>query len=491
VEANEVMIIIISIVYSLSLLYIFLFSLGQLHLTLIYIKEAKKKATPIPVLTNFPSVTVQLPVYNEKYVIERLLVAVSKLDYPKDRLEIQVLDDSTDETSEIIRIKSLALQQQGLNIHVIHRNDRTGYKAGALAHGLKSAKGEFIAIFDADFIPESDFLLKTLPHFTNDNVGVVQTRWGHINRNYSLLTRLQAFGLDAHFSIEQTARKAAGSFINFNGTCGVWRKRCIEDAGGWSADTLTEDLDLSYRAQLKGWEFRYREEIETPGELPVIMQAIKSQQYRWNKGAAETARKNFGRVWRGDFYFKNKVHAFFHLFNSSVFVFILIASLLSIPMLWIKATHPEIGWLFHAGTIFLLGFFSITFFYWIATKKFHKDSPTTTFLSLYPRFLIVSMGLSFHNGLAVLEGLVGRKSPFIRTPKFNVTDSKESWLGNTYIKPRFTLGVLMEGLLALYFIAGIVAGIWLQEGGLIFFHLMLALGFGSVFYFSMKSSLHA
>lgn len=256
-EVSEVIIISVSIVYSLSLLYIFLFSLGQLHLALIYRKETRKEPVPVPFLVQLPAVTVQLPVYNEKYVIERLLDAIGKLDYPKNLLEVQVLDDSTDETAEIIQNKSEHLCDQGLNIHVIHREDRTGFKAGALANGLKFSSGEFIAIFDADFIPNPDFLLKTLPHFINNKIGVVQTRWGHINRNYSLLTQLQAFGLDAHFSIEQTARKAAGSFINFNGTCGVWRKSCIEDAGGWSADTLTEDLDLSYRAQLRGWEFRY------------------------------------------------------------------------------------------------------------------------------------------------------------------------------------------------------------------------------------------
>jgi len=484
------MTILITIVYSLSLLYIFLFSLGQLHLTWIYIQNQKIKKQIPAALKTFPLVTVQLPIFNEKYVVQRLLNAVSKFNYPKNCLEIQVLDDSTDETTDIIKRKVNELQVDGLNINLVHRTDRTGYKAGALAHGLDLAKGEFISIFDADFIPDPDFLIQTMPHFSDSRVGVVQTRWGHINKNYSILTRLQAFGLDAHFSIEQTARKAAGSFINFNGTCGVWRKQCIEDAGGWSADTLTEDLDLSYRAQLKGWEFKYREEIGTPGELPVIMPAIKSQQYRWNKGAAETARKNFGKVWQSALPLINKVHAFFHLFNSSVFVFLLVASVLSIPMLFIKQQHPEVAWLFHLGIVFLLGFFSITFFYWIATKRFYADSPGKTFLSLYPRFLIVSMGLSLHNGLAVLEGLIGRKTPFVRTPKFNVTDNKESWLGNSYIKSRITGGAIMEGLLCLYFIFGIVAGVWLGDGGLIFFHLMLALGFGSVFYFSIKTSFH-
>jgi len=484
------MTILITILYSLSLLYIFLFSLGQLHLTWVYVLEQRKSKTPAPKLEEFPLVTVQLPVYNEKYVIERLLDAVSKLNYPKDKLEIQVLDDSTDETTQIIEKKILELQSKGLDIKSIHRTDRSGFKAGALAFGLAKAKGEFIAIFDADFIPNPDFLINTLAYFNNPKIGVVQTRWSHINKDYSLLTRLQAFGLDAHFSIEQIARKASGSFINFNGTCGVWRKMCIQNSGGWSADTLTEDLDLSYRAQLRGWEFHYLEEIETPGELPVIMSAIKSQQYRWNKGAAETARKNFGNVFLSKLPLKNKIHAFFHLFNSSVFVFLLIASMLSIPMLFVKHNHPEIRWLFYLGTIFLVGFFSITFFYWIATKRFYPTSSVKTFLSLYPRFLIVSMGLSLHNGLAVFEGLIGRKTPFIRTPKFNVSKKMDVWKGNTYVLSKMTFNVLLEGLLCLYFIFGIVVGIWLRDGGLIIFHVMLALGFGSVFYFSVKAAVH-
>jgi cellulose synthase/poly-beta-1,6-N-acetylglucosamine synthase-like glycosyltransferase len=485
------MTLIIILVYSLSLFYIFLFSLGQLHLTWVYLQDQKRKRASVPALQEYPRVTVQLPVYNEKYVVERLLDAVGNFEYPKDKLEIQILDDSTDETTELISKKLLVMKALGLDIKLVHRPNRIGYKAGALAYGLELARGEFIAIFDADFIPKPDFLLKTIPHFSDPHVGVVQTRWGHINRDYSILTRLQAFGLDAHFSIEQIARKASGSFINFNGTCGVWRKTCIEDAGGWSADTLTEDLDLSYRAQLKGWNFLYLEEIETPGELPVIMPAIKSQQYRWNKGAAETARKNFGNVWRSNLPLTNKVHAFFHLFNSSVFVFLLMASLLSVPMLFIKHQHPEFAWLFHLGIIFLLGFFSITFFYWISTKRFDKEFPRRTFISLYPRFLIVSMGLSLHNGIAVLEGLLGRKTPFIRTPKFNVLNRKDSWRGNSYIRPQMTGIALLEGILCLYFVFGIVAGVWLNDGGLIFFHIMLALGFGSVFYFSVKTSLHA
>jgi len=482
--------IIITFLYALSLLYIFLFSLGQLHLTWIYIQTKKTKADQPNHLTVYPPVTIQLPVYNEKYVVARLIDAVSKFHYPKDKLEIQVLDDSTDETTGILSGKILEIKSSGLNIKVLHRENRVGFKAGALAEAFKCAQGEYIAIFDADFLPEPDFLLKTIPHFADPTVGVVQTRWGHLNRDYSILTKLQAFGLDAHFSIEQTARNASESFINFNGTCGVWRKSCIADAGGWSADTLTEDLDLSYRAQLKGWKFTYLEDVETPGELPIIMPAIKSQQFRWNKGAAENARKNFGKVWKEKLPFINKIHAFFHLFNSSVFIALLIAAILSIPMLLIKQANPAISWLFNLGIVFIIGFMSITFFYWISTKRFYTDHPLKQFLSLYPRFLIVSMGLSLHNGIAVFEGLIGKKTPFIRTPKFNLEKNK-SWRSNTYVHTRFSFNTLLEGILCLYFLFGVGLGLQTGDEGLIFFHVMLALGFGSVFYYSVKPLFHA
>ena len=484
---------IVIVLYSLSLLFIFLFSMGQVHLTWVYARR-KDKAKPISHVAAhelLPMVTVQLPVYNEKYVVERLIEAVSRFEYPKDKLEIQILDDSTDQTTRIIEEKIEALRPLGLDIKLIHRENRTGYKAGALDYGTQCAKGEFIAIFDADFKPHPDFLLKTIPHFQDEKVGVVQTRWGHLNRDYSILTRLQAFGLDAHFSIEQSARNISGSFINFNGTCGVWRKSCIADAGGWNFDTLTEDLDLSYRAQLRGWNFKYLEEVETPGELPVIMQAIKSQQYRWNKGGAETARKNLKDVLMSGLPLKNKLHAFFHLFNSSVFVCLLIASVLSVPMLYIKVRHPQLEWLFNLGIIFLAGFFSITIYYWVATKRFYSPQSLKAFLFLYPRFLVISMGLSLHNGLAVLEGLIGRKTPFIRTPKFNVTRKGDSWKGNEYAHLRVSLLTWFEGLLCLYFLFGIVFGIFLNDGGLLFFHVLLTLGFGGVFYYSVKRVVHA
>lgn len=471
--------------------YIFLFSLSQVHLSWIYVRNKRGTKEQTSNADYFePRVTIQLPIYNEKYVVDRLIDAVCALDYPIHKLQIQILDDSTDETSEIILQKISSLRPLGLNIQFIHREERTGFKAGALEHGLKLADGEFIALFDADFIPGRDFLKKTLYHFLDPHIGVVQTRWSHINKDYSLLTQLQAFGLDAHFTIEQGARNAAGSFINFNGTCGVWRKQCIEDAGGWSFDTLTEDLDLSYRAQLKGWKFKYLEDVATPGELPILMQAVKSQQFRWNKGGAETARKLFGSVWRSNDSMVHKTHAFFHLFNSSVFVGVLVAAVLSVPMLYIKSIHPEVKWVFDLGIVFLFGFLSISLFYWVATKQFYKN-PIVTFLKRFPGFLVVSMGLSLHNGLAVIEGLLGMKTPFIRTPKFNLQQKGDTWRSNVYFKPTLNVITVLEGLLCLYFLFGIGAGIYLKDSTLIIFHTMLVLGFGTVFVYSVNPFRHA
>ena len=475
---------IITIIYILSLLYLFIFSLGQLHLTYIYLK--KRTSPPPPSPQDFePYVTIQLPVYNEKYVVERLIDAVVKIKYPPEKLEIQILDDSTDETSGIIYQKIEWLEHFGLNIRHIRRENRKGFKAGALEEGLHAAKGEYIIIFDSDFIPDENFLKKTLPYFQDPKVGVVQTRWGHINKDYSLITQLQAFGLDAHFSIEQSARNTAGSFINFNGTCGVWRKSCIIDAGGWSADTLTEDLDLSYRAQLRGWTFRYLEDVVTPGELPVLMPVIKLQQYRWNKGGAETARKLVRRVMHSKLSTRQKVHAFLHLFNSSVFVALFLAGVLSIPMLYIKNDHPAIPTLFSMGSVFLIGFLSVAFFYWTATQRFYAR-PAKKFFLLFPAFLIISMGLSLHNGLAVIEGWLGIRSPFNRTPKFNIVKKKDPWLHNEYLNSNLNMITAVEGLLCVSFVWTIVRGFQMNDTSLVLFHAMLALGFGTVFLLSMK-----
>ncbi|WP_422359198.1 cellulose synthase family protein [Reichenbachiella sp.] len=481
---------IVVVVYCTALLAIFLFSLGQLHLTWVYTRP-QPKISPAFDQSYEPRVTVQLPIYNEKYVAERLIDCVVKLDYPKEKLEIQVLDDSTDETVGIIEKKIKHYQSLGFDIQHVIREDRKGFKAGALAYGTGFCKGEFTAIFDSDFLPNPDFIKRTVGYFENDKIGMVQTRWGHVNKNYSMLTEMQAFGLDAHFTVEQGGRNRSGSFMNFNGTAGIWRKACVLDAGGWSADTLTEDLDLSYRAQLKGWQFQFDESVESPAELPVIMSAIKSQQYRWNKGAAETAKKNLFKVFRSDQSFKTKAHAAMHLLNSSVFVLLLVASILSIPMLYIKNSNPSLAWLFNLGSLFLIGFFSIAAFYYVGLRQIEKVKTKTAFLKKFPLFLSFSMGLALHNAIAVMEGYLGFKTPFIRTPKFNITKRSESWSSNQYIKPKLTWGTLVEGMLCVYFIWGIASAWMLHDFGLIIFHLMLAIGFGIVFFHSLKHIKHA
>ncbi|MCP4460786.1 MAG: glycosyltransferase [Cytophagales bacterium] len=467
--------------YGVALLVICIFSLGQFNLAWHYMKAKKIKADTIEPLDEYPRVVVQLPIYNELYVVDRLLECVSKLKYPKDKLEIQVLDDSDDETLDIVRKKINELKGRNVPIEHVRRPDRVGYKAGALQYGMQKTDAEFIAIFDADFLPEENFLLKTIAYFKNEKTGMVQTRWGHLNQNYSLLTQMQAFGLNAHFTVEQKGRQAAGSFINFNGTAGVWRKKCIEDSGGWQHDTLTEDLDLSYRAQLKGWKFQFLEDVVSPAELPVLIPAVRSQQYRWTKGAAETARKTLMSVIKSPLELSHKVRAVLHLLNSTVFLFLLIAAVLSIPMLYIKEFNPQLGIIFDLGSIFLIGFFAMGLFYWVSTKTVHPEYTFKFFASQFPLFLTFSMGLALHNSIAVIEGFFGVKTPFIRTPKYNIQSRDDSWKNNIYLEKVLTPVTLMEGLLALYFIFGIVSGIRLGDYGLVFFHGMLAFGFGFIF----------
>ncbi len=467
-----------------------MYSLVQLNLALAYNKGKKKLKKLNPPLidqANLPHVTIQLPVYNELYVIERLLDSVAKMNYPKDKLEIQVLDDSSDESFEIAAKKIKDLRAAGIDIVHIQRPDRKGYKAGALAYGLEIAKGEFVAIFDADFTPNADFLQKTIPFFyLEDKIGVVQTRWEHLNEDYSLLTKLQAFGLDAHFHIEQVGRNSQGHFINFNGTAGVWRKQCILNAGGWQSDTLTEDLDLSYRAQLEGWKFIYREEIGAPAELPAEMNSLKSQQFRWTKGAAECMIKNLPKVLRKrGIGFKTKIHAIFHLMNSFIFVCVLSTAVLSVPILLIKDLHPEYAYLFNIATFFLLSLLILGFFYWVSRPKDEKNR-LLTFVKRFPLFLAMSMGMSLHNAIAVAEGYLGHKTPFIRTPKFAIQMHSGTWREKKYRAIKVSPITFIEGLLAFYFICGLGLGIYLNDYGLFPFHLMLVFGFSYVFLYSIK-----
>lgn len=480
---------IIIVLYALALIFILAYSLVQLYLVISYRKSKRNEAGPSDLTeTNWPKITVQLPVYNEKYVVERLLDAIAALDYPSDSFDIQLLDDSTDDSYEIAAAKVVELKSKGVDISHLHRTDRVGFKAGALAAGLAKAKGEFIAIFDADFVPKPDFLKRMIPAFSDNSVGMVQSRWSHLNRKYSLLTELQAFGLDAHFSVEQGGRNAGNHFINFNGTAGVWRKKTIEEAGGWQSDTLTEDLDLSYRAQLIGWKFLFKEGVEALAELPAEMNALKNQQYRWNKGAAECMRKNLPKVLKSkSLKVSTKINAIFHLMNSAIFLCVILLALLSLPMMWIKFDHPELALLFQFAMIFLISLPILAFFYWTSEKS-HNPS-FKRFLIRFPSFLAVSMGLSLHNAIAVAEGYLGRKTPFIRTPKFNLgNNSKQDWVKNIYLDRKFNPMTFVEIVLAIYFFVGIVLAFKLGDFGLMPFHLMLFAGFSFVAITSIRHS---
>ncbi|MFN8344948.1 MAG: glycosyltransferase [Spirosomataceae bacterium] len=478
----------ILIFYGFLTLLLFSYNCAQLSLVGNYWrKRSQKEKKTLPDQTvPLPFVTIQLPVYNERYVIERLIEAIAALDYPPNRFEVQILDDSTDETTDLIARKATHYQSKGIQIHHIRRSNRVGFKAGALAYGLASAQGDFIAIFDADFLPQPNFLKKTLPSFTHEKIGVVQTRWGHLNQSYSILTQLQAFGLDGHFIIEQGGRNANGHFINFNGTAGIWRKSCITDAGGWEADTLTEDLDLSYRAQTRGWQFVYLEQVETPAELPVTMPALKSQQYRWMKGAAECARKNLLNVFRNrSLKLSTKIHAAFHLLNSGIFVVLLLMALISLPVLFIIHQSPEYSYLLGFFRFFPANLLMLLIFYWAA----HRGRKSiTSLLWQIPVFLTVIMGLSLHNAIAALEGYFGKKTPFVRTPKWGIIEKKDGWQRKNYLVKGINLITVTELLLTVYFAFGIGLGLYWHAYQMLALHLMFTLGFGFIVFYSVKHS---
>ena len=478
-------------IYITCLIIIFLYSLSQLNMLRYFLCYLNQKFEEPEIPKKLPKITIQLPIYNEYYVIKRLLKCITALQYPHSLLQIQVLDDSTDESLEITRQLVLKYQKKGIPIELITRADRKDFKAGALKYGLTKATGEFIAIFDSDFLPKSDWLLKTISHFKDPKIGVVQTRWGHINREYSILTKVQAFALDAHFILEQVGRNQQKHFINFNGTAGIWRKACIVDAGNWQGDTLTEDLDLSYRAQLKGWEFNYLVDVVTPAELPITINAIRSQQFRWNKGGAENFRKFISRVlFTKDLSIGVKIDAFFHLLSSTMFLNILIVSLISVPLLYIKAARPELSLPFNLSSLFIIS--TIVFFscYWFV-HKYIFGGGIRSFFSYVKRFVnfyILLMGFSIHNSIAVIEGLIGKKSSFIRTPKFNHSNIET----NKYSVKKISIYSLVELFLAFYFLFGIYASFKVvPEGdfGLFLFHIALFIGFSSISYHGLKQSI--
>lgn len=479
-------------VYIFALSYITVYCLMQLNLLYHYKKyHQQNDASLIPKAEddkNLPFVTIQLPIFNEMYVVERLIDNIVEFDYPKDKYEIHVLDDSTDETVEITRKKVEEYKAKGFNIEQICRTDRTGYKAGALKEATKKAKGEFIAIFDADFLPNPDFLKSTMPQFENPKVGVVQTRWEHINQNYSVLTRLQAMQLNVHFTVEQQGRRAGNYFLQFNGTAGVWRKETINSAGGWEADTLTEDLDLSIRAQLKGWEIVYLEKFGSPAELPAEMNGLKSQQFRWMKGGAETAKKMLPTVWKSHMTLGQKVHATAHLLGSSVFLCIFLVGVISVPLLFILS-ELQFGTDFLAS--FLIGMLAIIAVYYVANvqaelKKESYPKMLFKFIILFPVFLALSMGLSLHNSVAVLQGFRGKKSPFVRTPKFDIKGLTDSFKKRKYLASKITWTTFMEGILTLYFVSAVAFGIYWEHYIFIIFHALLAVGYGVIFYLTVS-----
>ena len=371
-----------------------------------------------------PAVTVQLPLYNEQYVVERLIDAVCRIDYPRDRLEIQVLDDSTDETRGLAARCVERHRAAGIDIHYIHRKERTGFKAGALQEGLEAARGAFIAIFDADFIPPPDFLRNTMHRFRDERVGLVQTRWSYLNRGYSILTRVQAIMLDGHFVMEHGARNRSGRFFNFNGTAGIWRRECIEAAGGWQHDTLTEDLDLSYRAQLRGQRFIFLEEVTTPSELPVEMNAFKTQQHRWSKGSIQTAKKMLPPVWRSALPFRFKLEATYHLTNNMAYLLMLLLSVLIFPSIVIRV---QAGWInsFWIDLPFLCAAtVSVSLFYLFAQYEINRSRWKWSPFYL-PVLMSIGIGICLNNTRAVLEALLNLKSGFQRTPKYGILGKAE------------------------------------------------------------------
>lgn len=470
--------------YFISLTILFLFGSSGFVMIYYYLKHRNTKQELASPLNEFPAVTIQLPIYNEFYVVERLIDAACQINYPREQLEIQLLDDSSDETTNLAASRVDHFVKQGYDIKHIRRASREGYKAGALREGLKTAKGEFIAIFDADFVPKPDFLLKTLPYFFHDHkIGLVQTRWEHLNSDYSFLTRIQAMALDGHFVIEQNVRNKAGFFINFNGTGGIWRKECIYDAGNWEADTLTEDLDLSYRAQLRGWKFKFLNDVTSPAELPSEIIALKSQQFRWTKGAIETARKILPRVWKSDLPFEKKIHATFHLSNNIVFPFILIAGILNVPLIFIK--HQGGYELYFAiMAVFVFAFIGSFLFYLYSQKDVYNDWQKR--MLLFPLFMAGSMGFAVNNTIAVLEGLLKKKSGFIRTPKYNVIEKKDVWHNKRYVPVKVSAGVIIEMVLALYCLFGVGASIYYLELAAVPFQLLFSIGFGLIAWLSIK-----
>ncbi len=476
-------------IYLFCIIFITFYCLSQVHLLIKYWTAKPPIVESNPEIEEWPFVTIQLPLYNEKYVVARLIDNIMMIDYPKDMFEVHILDDSTDETLGISKLKTLEYKDKGFNIECLTRVNRVGFKAGALKEGMLKAKGDFIAIFDADFLPHADFLKKTLGAFHDKKVGVVQTRWGHINQDYSLLTELQSFQLNVHFTIEQFGRYTADYPLQFNGTAGVWRRDCIEDAGGWEADTLTEDLDLSYRAQMKGWKIAYLKDIVSPAELPADIFALKSQQFRWMKGGAENAKKLLPSIWKSNFNGHQKLQATVHLLASSVFLLVFSLGVISVPLMFFIVPLKLNTGLF---SIFYISTLSIILVYFAANvgEAWPREpwwKMAIKFVLILPIFLALSMGLALHNSLAVLQGFFGQKSPFIRTPKYGLEKKNDTLGGKSYFLRKWDKVTIGEGFLSLYFMAAVLWSLSYGPTDFMPFHILLSLGYLSIFIYAMKT----
>jgi Glycosyltransferase like family 2 len=430
--------------YVLTLLGLLVYASNAYVMVALHWRHRRDRAAPAPLPDPLPVVTVQLPLFNERYVARRLLEAVAALDYPRDRLEVQVLDDSTDDTPEIVAALVARLRAGGLDVVHRRRAVRTGFKAGALADGLATARGEFIAIFDADFVPLPDFLRATLACFRPD-VAVVQGRWGHLNRGFSLLTVAQSLGIDGHFGVEQAARARSGLFLNFNGTAGVWRRAAIEDAGGWTHDTLTEDLDLSYRAQLRGWKIVYRPEIVCPAELPVLVSGFKSQQRRWAQGSMQTALKLLPAVWRAPLPRWTKYQASVHLTYYLIHPLMLAGVALALPLRALAPTPPAAGWQELAGLIFALATLGPGTM--LAYGQRALGEPSWRRLLELPTIMVVGVGVALSTSRAVLGAFISGGREFVRTPKFGIAGRSGTWRDKRYLggEPRGGLAELALG----------------------------------------------
>jgi cellulose synthase/poly-beta-1,6-N-acetylglucosamine synthase-like glycosyltransferase len=462
------------VTYFFVLIVLAIYGWHRYYLVYLYMSNRDKEPKDLPPLDPLPVVTIQLPLYNEMYVADRLIEAVCAIDYPRELLEIQVLDDSVDETRGIAELAVRRYAAQGIDIKYYHRTDRTGYKAGALEAGLKCARGEFIGIFDADFIPTEDFLVRLMPHFSDRRIGMVQARWGHINQDYSLLTKIQSILLDGHFVLEHGSRHRSGRFFNFNGTAGVWRRTAIDDAGGWQHDTLTEDLDLSYRAQLRGWKFVFVSDLIAPAEVPVEMNAFKSQQHRWAKGSIQTCRKLLPRILRADLPLGVKAEAFFHLTANFNYPLMCVLSVLMFPAMVIRYNMGWYEMLLIDVPLFFAATFSVCNFYMVCQREIHSDWRTR--IKYLPFLMSIGIGLSINNTRAVFEALFNKQSEFTRTPKYRIEGDADEWVGKKY-RQSVAVQPLVELALGLYFTATVFYALANQIYGTVPFLVLFQIGF--------------